>query len=101
MWTRHHGLEGKDLENLEILVIFCLQMYFKMYFNIEVILKSGNTYFTFKIQVKHHLIHGPHHILTQLRISRTLSKQVAQHTVVTVPYLQELFYSVPILRSRI
>ena len=40
MWTRHHGLTGKDLENLEILVIFCLQMYLKMYFEIKVTTKK-------------------------------------------------------------
>ena len=38
MWTRHHGLTGKDLENLETLVLFCLQMFFKMYYDIKVII---------------------------------------------------------------
>ena len=70
LWTRHHGLTGKDLENLETLVIFCLQMYFKMYF---------------EIKVKHHLINGPNHVLTQLRILRTFPKKVQD---IVTPYIR-------------
>ena len=61
MWTRKHGLTRKDKKNLEILVKFCLQSYFKLYFDIT---------------VKHHLIYGPYHVLTQLRILRTQPCQV-------------------------
>ena len=53
MWPRKHGLQGKDRKNLELLVKFCLQSYFKLYFDIK---------------VRHHLIHGPYHVLTQLCI---------------------------------
>ena len=61
MWTRHHGLTGKDAKVLEILVKFCLQMHFKMYFDIK---------------VKHHLVDAPYHILTMLRILRSQPKSV-------------------------
>ena len=31
MWTRKHNLSSKNLENLELLVLFCLQFYFKLF----------------------------------------------------------------------
>ena len=49
MWTRKHGLSGKPLKILESLVKFCLQFYFKMYFDIK---------------VRHLIIDAPHHVLT-------------------------------------
>lgn len=61
MWTRNHGLTGKDQATLETLVRFCLSYYFKLYF---------------EIKVHHRLEHGPLHILTQLRILRTQPKKV-------------------------
>lgn len=70
MWTRKHGLTGKNLENLETLVKFCINFYFKLFFDIK---------------VKHHLINGPNHILTQLRILCTLSEDVK--TIIT-PYIR-------------
>ncbi|KAG0728087.1 hypothetical protein GWK47_033201 [Chionoecetes opilio] len=36
MWTRKHGLTGKELNTLEILVKYCLQVYFKLYYDIKV-----------------------------------------------------------------
>ncbi|KAG0703828.1 hypothetical protein GWK47_024812 [Chionoecetes opilio] len=51
MWTRKHGLTGKELNTLEILVKYCLQVYFKLYYDIK---------------VHHRLEDGPKHILTQL-----------------------------------
>ena len=53
MWTRVHGLAVEDVKVLETLVKFCLQMYFKL---------------NFDIKVKHSLVDAPHHILTQIRI---------------------------------
>lgn len=70
MWPRKHGLKGKDLKNLELLVKFCLQSYFKLYFDIK---------------VNHHLIHGPYHVLTQLCILRTLPKKVQN---IVTPYIR-------------
>ena len=61
MWTRDHGLTGNDVKVLETLVKFCLEMYFKMYFDIK---------------VKHNLVDAPHHIITMLRILRKQPKQV-------------------------
>ncbi|KAG0702766.1 hypothetical protein GWK47_025015 [Chionoecetes opilio] len=36
MWTRKHELTGKELNTLEILVKYCLQVYFKLYYDIKV-----------------------------------------------------------------
>ena len=35
LWTRKYGTTGKDLKVLRILVNFCPQVYFKVYFNIS------------------------------------------------------------------
>ncbi|KAG0730113.1 hypothetical protein GWK47_028948 [Chionoecetes opilio] len=61
MWTRKHGLTGKELNTLEILVMYCLQVYFKLYYDIK---------------VNHRLEDGPKHILTQLRVMRSQPKKV-------------------------
>ncbi|KAG0727952.1 hypothetical protein GWK47_033539 [Chionoecetes opilio] len=61
MWTRKHGLTGKELNTLEILVKYCLQVYFKLYYDIK---------------VHHKLEDGPKHILTQLRVMRSQPKKV-------------------------
>ena len=63
MWTRKHGFQGKELEILRTLVDFCVNFYFKMYFDIK---------------VKHTLIYGPEHILTQLRLMRELPDHVKE-----------------------
>ena len=49
MWTRKHGLTGKNLENLETLVRFFLNSYFKLFLDIK---------------VKYDINHGPSHVLT-------------------------------------
>ncbi|KAG0713387.1 hypothetical protein GWK47_016325 [Chionoecetes opilio] len=66
MWTRKHGLTSKELNTLEILVKYCLQVYFKLYYDIK---------------VHRRLEDGPKHILTQLRVMRSQPKKV--QTVVT------------------
>ena len=58
LWTRKHGLSGCNMV-LEMLAKFCLQFYFKMYFNIK---------------VKHLIVDAPNHILTSLRILKKQSK---------------------------
>ena len=70
MWPRKHGLQGNDRKNLELLVKFYLQSYFKLCFDIK---------------VKHNLIHGPYHVLTQLCILRTLPKKVQN---IVTPYIR-------------
>ena len=60
LWTRQHGLNGHNLKVLELLVKFCLEYYFKIYFDLK---------------VKHDLVDAPYHILTQLRILKTQPKQ--------------------------
>jgi hypothetical protein len=61
MWTRKHGFTAVNLKILELLVKFCLVYYFKLYFDIK---------------VKHHLEDAPYHILTELRILKTLPHKV-------------------------
>ena len=61
LWTRKHGLTSKPLKVLELLVKFCLEYYFKMYFDIK---------------VKNSIVDAPYHILTQLKILKTLPKKV-------------------------
>ena len=65
MWTRDHGLTGQNLKVLRLLVNFCLQFYFPIFFDIK---------------VKHRIEDGPYHILKQLRILKTQPKRV-QHAV--------------------
>ena len=61
MWTRKHGLSGRDLKTLELLVLFCLQVYFPLYYGIK---------------VKHRLQDGPHHVLTQIQLLQGQPKKV-------------------------
>ncbi|KAG0722208.1 hypothetical protein GWK47_044946 [Chionoecetes opilio] len=56
-----HGRAGKKMNTLAILVKYCLQMYFKLYYDIK---------------VHHRLEDGPKHILTQLRVMRSQPKKV-------------------------
>ena len=61
MWTRKHGLKGQSLKTLETLVKFCIDFYFKMFY---------------EIKVKALIVDAPHHILTCLRILRAQPKKV-------------------------
>ena len=61
LWTRKHGLTGSDLKVLEMLVKFCLEYYFKLYFDSK---------------VNHLIVDAPYHILTSLRILRSQPKKV-------------------------
>ena len=61
LWTRKHGLTGENLKTLELLVRFCLDFYFKLFFDIK---------------VKHHIVDAPYHILTGLRILKKQPKKV-------------------------
>jgi hypothetical protein len=61
MWTREYGLTGKLLRVLEVLMKFCMQYYFKLYFDMK---------------VRHFIKDAPYHILTSLRILKTQPKKV-------------------------
>ena len=61
MWTRKHSLSGKPLKILESLVKFCLQFYFKIYFDVK---------------VRHLIADAPYHVLTGLQILRTQPRKV-------------------------
>ncbi|KAF0297732.1 hypothetical protein FJT64_004840 [Amphibalanus amphitrite] len=68
--TRKHNVTGKDLKVLKILVNFCLQVYFKIYFDIK---------------VKHSIQDAPYHILTQLKVVKTQPKRVRE---AVMPYIR-------------
>ena len=59
MWKRR--LSGSNLRVLESLVKFCLQFYFKIYFDIK---------------VRHLIFDAPYNVLTSLRILRAQPKKV-------------------------
>ncbi|KAG0728431.1 hypothetical protein GWK47_032469 [Chionoecetes opilio] len=58
--TRKHGLAGKELNTPENLVKYCLQVYFKPYYDIK---------------VHHRLEDGPKHILTQLQSDEVAAQE--------------------------
>ena len=70
MWTRKHGLYGKSFKVLEMLVQFCVQWYFKLFFDIK---------------VKHNIADAPYHILTSIRILKTQPTQVQE---IVTPYIK-------------
>ena len=70
MWTRKHNLCNKMLENLELLDLFCLQFYFKLFFDIK---------------VKNKLEDTSYHIFSQLRILRNQADRVKE---IVTPYIQ-------------
>ena len=70
MWTKKHGLTSRDFEILKTLILFCLRSYFKLYF---------------EIKVKHYLVHGPNHVLTQLRILKSLPMEMQD---IMTPYIR-------------
>jgi hypothetical protein len=70
MWTRKHDLTDQNLKNLELLVLFCLQFYFKLFFDIK---------------VKDRLEDASYHILSQLRIIRNQPEIVRE---IVTPYIQ-------------
>ena len=55
LWVSKHGLEGELLDRLKIIASFVVQVYHHMYY---------------EIKVKHGIIDGPNHVLTQLRLIR-------------------------------
>ena len=61
LWTRKHDLKGSNLKALEMLVKFCMERYFKLCCDIK---------------VDHYIVDAPYHILTSLRIFKTLPRKV-------------------------
>ena len=77
-----NGLEGELLYRLEIITTFVVQVYHHMYY---------------EIKVKHGIIDGPNHVLTQLRLIRQQPK-VVQDIVVPIAMKGAWFaHSEPIL----
>ena len=56
-----HGLTGENYRKLRVLVTFCVNFYFKLYFDIK---------------VEHHLRFGPHHVVTTLQILKKQTPEV-------------------------
>ena len=61
LWTREHGLTGNVLSRFESIINFVVNVYFRLYFDIK---------------VKNSLVHGPHHIVTALRLLRSQPEEV-------------------------
>ena len=66
LWTSENGLEGEDLENLEMVVEWLVGCYYPMWF---------------KIKINHHWLNGPYHVLHQLSLLRQ-QREVVQHFTV-------------------
>ena len=70
LWTRKHDLTGEAMDTLRLLVKFCLESYFKLFF---------------EIKVKDTLQDASRHILTQLRILRSLPTIIQD---IVTPYIK-------------
>ena len=82
LWVSEHGLEGELLERLEIITTFVVQVYHHMYY---------------EIKVKHGIIDGPNHVLTQLRLI-TQQPEVVQDILIPITMKGAWFaHSEPIL----
>ena len=75
LWTRVHGLVGQDLENLRLICLFIVGVYYKLWFNIK---------------RDHKLVDGPHHMLKQVQlVSKYCSDEVR---AVVDPYITRNSY---------
>ena len=69
IWVSKHGLKGKILQNLRLIVEYIVGVYFPCWFNIK---------------VKHSWVEGPRHILFQLRQLRLQKKPVVDAVLPTI-----------------
>ena len=69
LYVSKHGLKGKVLSNLKLLVEFIIGVYFPMWF---------------EAKVKHSFINGPLHVLRQLELVRQQKKKVQELVAPTV-----------------
>lgn len=69
IWVSNHGLTGENLENLRMIVNFIVSVYIPNWFNIK---------------VKSNWIEGPRHVLYQLELLRTQSKNVLDIVMPTI-----------------
>ena len=75
LWTRVHGLEGRDLENLRLIVLFIIGIYYKQWFHIK---------------RNHKLVDGPRHMLRQVQlVSKYCSAEVRS---IVEPYVTRNSY---------
>ena len=56
----HHGLKGEDYRKLRVLVTFCVNGYFKLFFDIK---------------VKHNHTFGPQHVVSSLQMLKKSKHQ--------------------------
>ena len=69
IWVSNHGLKGKTLKNLKLIVEYIVGVYYPCWFNIK---------------VKHSWVEGPRHILFQLHLLRLQNKAVVDAVLPTV-----------------
>lgn len=75
LWMRVHELTGEDLRKLEVLILFIINYYFKMFFDIK---------------VQHHIKYESHHLITALTL---LSEQSDEVQKIITPYIIRGAYS--------
>uniref|UniRef100_UPI00358F4A34 uncharacterized protein n=1 Tax=Myxine glutinosa TaxID=7769 RepID=UPI00358F4A34 len=69
IWVSKHGVKGKTLNNLRLIVEYIVGMYYPCWFNIK---------------VKHSWVEGPRHILFQLRLVRLQKQAVVDVVLPTI-----------------
>ena len=69
IWISKHGLKGKKLQNLRMIVEFIVGVYLPNWFNIK---------------VKHSWVEGPRHVLYQLELLRSQRKKVLDLVMPTI-----------------
>ena len=74
LWMRDHNLEGEVLRKLHVLTSFCVNVYFKHFFDIK---------------VKHHHTYGPLHVVSSLKLLQKQTpevKNIIQETMIRGAY---------------
>ena len=69
IWISRHGLKGRQLQNLKLIVEFIVGVYMPNWFNVK---------------VNHSWVEGPNHVLFQLGLLRSQRKKVLDMVVPTI-----------------
>ena len=75
LWMRHHGVKGETLAKFETIIKFIISVYFNLYF---------------QIKVKHHISHGPEHIVSALKLLKEQTTEVQD--IIIKPVIQRGAY---------
>ena len=69
LWTKDHGFDGENKDNLEMIVTWIIGSYYPMWFTLK---------------CHHHWIHGPRHVLKQIFLWREQPELVMAFTHDTI-----------------